>query len=97
MLLSEDCVLCTYISVFHKNRKRVHQYPEFGPKPGEIQKKNLQKSTLALRGGRVTCPSFQGEDKMTLRKTLFSSYYHNMVILILKVGGLLTHLAIKIF
>jgi hypothetical protein len=35
--------------VFHKVRKTRHQYLEFGPKPGEIQK-NLQKSTLSLQG-----------------------------------------------
>jgi hypothetical protein len=34
--------------------KTQHQNPEFGPKPGEIQnKKDLQKSTLAFKGGRI--------------------------------------------
>jgi hypothetical protein len=33
--------------------KTRHQNPEFGPKPGEIFKKNLQKSTLAFKGGGV--------------------------------------------
>ncbi len=57
MLLSEHCVLCTYISAFHKVRKTGYQYPEFGPKPGEIPKKNLQKDTLAFKKGWVTCTS----------------------------------------
>jgi len=39
-----------FSGVFRKVRKTRHQYPEFGPKPGEIKKKNLQKSTLAFKG-----------------------------------------------
>jgi len=34
-----------------KVRKTRHQYPEFGPKPGEIFLKNLQKLTLAFNWG----------------------------------------------
>jgi len=37
--------------VFRKLRKTQHQNPEFGPKPGEIKKKNLQKSILAFNRG----------------------------------------------
>jgi hypothetical protein len=37
-----------------KVRKRQHQYPEFGHTHGEITtKKNLQKSTLAFKGGET--------------------------------------------
>jgi hypothetical protein len=49
-LLSEHCVLCTYISAFHKTRKRGHQYPEFVQNRVRL-KRNLQKTTLAFKGG----------------------------------------------
>jgi hypothetical protein len=39
-----------YNRVIHKVRKTQRQYPEFGHTQGEI-KKNLQKSTLAFKGG----------------------------------------------
>ncbi len=42
--------LFLYIRVFRKVRKTRHQCPEFGPKPGEIHKKNLQESILAFNG-----------------------------------------------
>jgi hypothetical protein len=40
-------------SIPSKVSKTQHQNPEFGPKPGEIQKKKtLQTSTLAFKGRR---------------------------------------------
>ncbi len=39
-----------YDRVFRKVRKTRHQYLEFGPKPGEIQKKTLQKKHIRLQG-----------------------------------------------
>jgi hypothetical protein len=44
------CQNCLYIIDTCKFRKRRHQYPELGHTQGEI-KKNLQKSTLAFKGG----------------------------------------------
>ncbi len=42
-----------HIRDLRKVRKRQHQYPEFGYTQGEIEKKNLRKSTLAFKpGGR---------------------------------------------
>ncbi len=37
----------------NKVRKTQHQNPEFGPRPGEIHKRNLQKSTLAFQGVKL--------------------------------------------
>jgi hypothetical protein len=34
------------IRALRKVKKTRHQNPKFGPKPGEIQKKNLQKSKV---------------------------------------------------
>jgi hypothetical protein len=43
--LFDECrVIC-------KVMKTQHQYPEFGHKEGEIQKRNMQKSTLAFKRG----------------------------------------------
>jgi hypothetical protein len=42
---------CWNIRVIPKVRKTQHQNPEFGNTQDEIQKKNLQKSTLAFNGG----------------------------------------------
>jgi hypothetical protein len=39
-----------HIRVFHKVRTTQHQYPEFGPKPGE-SKKNPAKQYISLQGG----------------------------------------------
>jgi hypothetical protein len=50
MLLSEHFVLCSYIRVFHKIRQTGHQYPLFGPKPGEIFKKKPAKKQISLQG-----------------------------------------------
>jgi hypothetical protein len=41
-----------YGRVFRKVRKTRHQYPEFGPKPGEIFKKPAKKY-ISLQGGGV--------------------------------------------
>jgi hypothetical protein len=40
-----------YNRVIRKVGKTQHQNPEFGHTQGEILKKNLQKSTLAFKGG----------------------------------------------
>jgi len=45
------CDIKLYNRVIPKVRKTQHQNPEFGHTQGEIQKKNLQKSTLAFQQG----------------------------------------------
>ncbi len=45
------CDIQLYNRVICKVRKTQHQNPEFGHTQGEIQKKNLQKSTLAFQQG----------------------------------------------
>jgi hypothetical protein len=45
------CDIKLYNRVIRKVRKTQHQNPEFGHTQGEIQKKNLQKSTLAFQQG----------------------------------------------
>jgi hypothetical protein len=47
MILTENL----YDRVIRKVGKTQHQNPEFGHTQGEILKRNLQKSTLAFKGG----------------------------------------------
>jgi hypothetical protein len=42
-----------YNRVFRKVRKTQHQYPEFGPKSGEIEKKKPAKKNISLQGGET--------------------------------------------
>ncbi len=44
-------IILWHIKVFCKVRKTRHQNPEFGPKPGEIFKKNLPKKYISLLRG----------------------------------------------
>jgi hypothetical protein len=81
------------IRVFREVRKTRHQYPEFGPKPGEIQKKSAKRciSTFNRGGSNSEMHHFLCQTEFHPVLTHLSFFFLGTPPLLLHIFSLLLH------